>query len=172
MNAATNDYTPPTQEVLPPLKSNIESLLQIDLKHARRLVELLQLERTCLQKRDSQTLAELIEEKDQLLKKLDQSAQIRNEWLGQLGYDTSLKAWENVIEQQQDEVLSLLWSQLQQSILKGRELNEINGRLIGRSQQTLLKLLSILRGNSAAPQLYGSDGNTRNNSESQCFTEA
>jgi len=161
-----------TLQALAPLKNNIESLLQIDLKHAQRLVEVLQLERSCLKKRDPETLAALIEEKNQLLEKLNQSAQIRSQWLNQLGYDTSLKAWEDVIEQQKDEALSLLWGQLQQSISTGQELNEINGRLIGRSQQTLLKLLSILRGNNSAPQLYGSDGNTQNNSESQCFTEA
>ncbi len=109
---------------------------------------------------------------EQLLGKLDQSAKLRSQWLQQLGLKASADDWENLVLKQQDPSLTVRFQALNDSIKNCRELNEVNGRLIGRSQQTLAKLLNIMRGTQATPQLYGSDGSTQNRSESRCFTQA
>ena len=154
------------------LKANIAQLLKLDCQHAEKLAAVLKAERQILQQRDQHQLATLIGEKEQLLAKLDQSAKLRSQWLQQLGFKPNAEAWQTLIEQQQDSALLETWKSLSSAVRDCRELNEVNGRLIGRSQQTLTKLLNIMRGTSASPQLYGSDGNTQNRSESRCFTQA
>lgn len=154
------------------LKKNIEQLITLDLQHSTRLEEILCEERAILQQRDQQALAGLIEEKEQRLGKLDQSAKLRSQWLQQLGLEASADAWQNLVLQQQDPALIERNQALNDSVRHCRELNEVNGRLIGRSQQTLAKLLNIMRGTQATPQLYGSDGSAQNRSESRCFTQA
>lgn len=155
-----------------PLKTNIDQLLSLDLQHSTRLENVLREERLTLQQRDQQQLSALVEEKEQLLGKLDQSAKLRSQWLQQLGLKASADDWENLVLKQQDPSLTVRFQALNDSIKNCRELNEVNGRLIGRSQQTLAKLLNIMRGTQATPQLYGSDGSTQNRSESRCFTQA
>lgn len=162
----------PQEHSQPALKANIMQLLGLDLENSEKLKETLQQERSTLQQHDQQALPALVEQKDKLLAKLDQSAKLRTQWLQQLGCELSSKGWKDLITRQQDSKMLELWQALETSVTECRELNEINGRLIGRSQQSLTKLLNILRGNKAAPQLYGSDGNTKNRSESQCFTQA
>lgn len=155
-----------------PLKTNIDQLLSLDLQHSTRLENVLREERLTLQQRDQQQLSALVEEKEQLLSKLDQSAKLRSQWLQQLGLKASADDWEKLVLKQQDPSLTDRFQALNDSIKNCRELNEVNGRLIGRSQQTLAKLLNIMRGTQATPQLYGSDGSTQNRSESRCFTQA
>ena len=164
--------TPSPQTSNTALSINIEQLLKLDLQHSSRLLELLQQERSTLQQRDSNALAALVEEKDQLIAKLDQSAKLRTQWLQQLGYELNSKSWKALIDQQNSPVIQTLWQKLESTIKECRDNNEINGRLISRSQQTLTKLLNILRGKRASTQLYGRDGNTDNHLQSKCFTQA
>jgi flagella synthesis protein FlgN len=155
-----------------PLKTNIDQLLSLDLQHSTRLESVLREERLTLQQRDQKQLSALVEEKEQLLGKLDQSAKLRSQWLQQLGLKASADDWEKLVLKQQDPSLTDRYQALNDSVKNCRELNEVNGRLIGRSQQTLAKLLNIMRGTQATPQLYGSNGSTQNSSESRCFTQA
>lgn len=155
-----------------PLKTNIDQLLSLDLQHSTRLESVLREERLTLQQRDQKQLSALVEEKEQLLGKLDQSAKLRSQWLQQLGLKASADDWEKLVLKQQDPSLNDRYQALNDSVKNCRELNEVNGRLIGRSQQTLAKLLNIMRGTQATPQLYGSNGSTQNSSESRCFTQA
>lgn len=174
MNNSTNnnELAESSHAANSPLQTNINQLITLDLQHSTRLEEVLREERLTLQKRDQQRLSDLIEEKERLLSKLDQSAKLRVQWLQQLGLLASAEAWETLVRQQQDPALTERYKALNDSVKNCRELNEVNGRLIGRSQQTLAKLLNIMRGTQASPQLYGSDGSTQNRSESRCFTQA
>lgn len=168
MNAPQNVASAPN----PALNANLSQLLKLDLQNSTRLAEVLTQERETLQQRDRSALAGLIEEKEQLLAKLNKSALLRSQWLGQLGLPATPASWQNLIDQQQDGTLSALWVDLDNKVKECRELNEVNGRLIGRSQQTLNKLLNILRGNKGSTQLYGRNGNAQTQNESRCFTEA
>lgn len=141
-----------------------ESLLpivQADLGYTQTLLQLLQEERRLLEQRQHEALPELIGQKDQLLQKLHDNEQRRKNFLQQLGMGDARNAWKEVVEGTGDNNLIRLWQQLQQALSECRVCNEINGRMIGRGQQSLGRIVSLLRGQINTPQLYNNKGATQ-----------
>lgn len=139
----------------------VAAMLQRDLDAARQLQSLLDQERELLQARNHDTLPELITAKNAELALLDAHATERRALLESLGVEASTENWEALLQSSQALAAHLpLWRDLQAAIKQCQGLNEINGKLIGRSQQTIKRLLDLMRGNSSSPQLYTASGNT------------
>src|SRR5690625_6714139 len=120
-----------------------------------KLAELHTFERDYLQTRQHEQLPELIEAKDQLLAQLGARSQQRQQWLVQANLSRDQHGWVEFLHRQAY-TLALIepWQELTERFSECQKMNEINGKIIGRYRQTLIKLLNILHSQESGPQLY------------------
>ena len=124
-----------------------------------RLKQLLLRERELLEARNRDELSAIVEQKSQLVDLLNQNARARQTLLRNLGLTTDAAGWDLFL-QRNTLTLPLRdgWKQIIQDFSECQGLNDINGKMVARSRQTLDHLLSLLRGKVAAPSLYTAMG--------------
>lgn len=151
----------------------LRDMLAQDSSTVAKLKDLLLTEREQLEQRKHQGLQEIITAKDQLLEILSFNAKQREQLLRAVGIETTLAGWEQLLLRDPS-TLSLIpgWQQLTREFVECQKANEINGRMINRSKQTLTHLLNLVRGQVAAPSLYTQKGATTNYSSSHTVAKA
>ncbi len=135
-------------------------LVDQDLTTGLALLHLLEKEQEALQERDNECLRELLEEKTSLLNTLDAGALQRSEILTDLKQPTDKFAWESLIDALGNKDLKERWQSLKETINQCQQLNDVNGKIIARRQQTVQSLLQIIRGEDARQNLYSQSGST------------
>lgn len=144
--------------------TTVEQLLQQDLAACRQLAELLDEELEALNGREQRQLQSLIAQKQDLLNNLEHSANLRQQWtrfLSERLNRPTEECWELLLEQLEAPQLLTQWQELKGLLAQCKQKNETNGKIIHRGQQTLRKLLGILRGQSIeTPNLYNARGAT------------
>lgn len=154
----------------------LQQQLSSDLTTLAQLTELLEKEQHALSQRDLDQLNQILTAKNTCLNALTQSAQHRSELLKQAGYapdDTGLSQWLQSLPQAQQPEHKKRWQAVKSSLAYCQTLNDINGCVLNRLQQTIHQLLSIYRGQSQAPiKLYGSQGDTSAYQDSQILGTA
>lgn len=151
----------------------LSDMLATDSKAINELRELLQQERQLLEKRELQGLQAIIDRKDTLLNQLRFSAKQREQVLLAAGLSTDLAGWEEfLLRDGATRFLIPEWQNITQVFLDCQRANEINGKMIGRSKQTLNHLLNLLRGQVAPPTLYNQKGAAAHYNNSYSVTKA
>lgn len=151
----------------------VEQMIAQDTNAIQQLKALLVRERSLLEKRQHEELPDIITQKDQLLDTLAQSAKQRQQLLQNLGLKTDVQTWQDLLSAHAALVnLRAPWQTLTEEFAECQRLNDINGKMIARSKQTLGNLLNILRGQVAAPQLYNQNGATTNGSSTHTLAKA
>lgn len=151
----------------------LRAMLAQDTATIEQLTQLLTTERDHLQARQFEQLPELLEAKDQLLAQLAAHSQQRQQWLTQANLDRDQHGWLEFLHGRADtRALIEPWQTLTERFAQCQELNEVNGKIIGRSRQTLGQLLNIVRGQVSGPQLYNADGATAPQNDSQSLVKA
>lgn len=146
--------------------THIQQMLDADRQSVAKLSELLAREQGLIQSRDLQSLGELIDEKAALISHLDQHARIRHDVLREAGLPANARGWDDFLAQVPGAIaLRDGWQQLNQDFAACQTQNEINGRLISRSAQTIDHLLGLLRGQTPSPSLYTAKGNRTQQSQ-------
>jgi flagellar biosynthesis protein FlgN len=153
-----------------PDPAQIEQLIQQDNSASIALLTALRCEQEALKSRKHQDLQRLLEEKNHYLLILESNASKRQQILQHNGRETDNNAWEILLAELDARTpgTALLdaWNTLKNHFSECRTLNEINGKMIARGQQTISRLLNILRGQTAAPGLYSASGNTTQSNRS------
>lgn len=130
---------------------------------ANALLQLLQQEQDVLVKTDVEELIRLTEEKAKLAAQMSQLAQRRHQALGAAGFETSeagMQAW--LTSPAAGAADKRCWQSLLATIQAAKELNRINGLLIGQHMARNQSALNALQGNSQGGSLYGPDGQATN----------
>lgn len=147
-----------------PSPQRVLSQLETDISACESLITLLEQEREALSNRDMDALDTIIEGKAAQLKQLETSAQSRTAWARQyLGNDTGgleeiKNAWQNLLEDAAIPQLKERWETLKELQTTCKEKNEANGKILARNQKTFKRLLDIIRGQTATPDLYSAAG--------------
>jgi flagella synthesis protein FlgN len=129
-----------------------------------QLIEVLELEQSCLIKADFEQIQVLLGEKSALLQDLNQRSQERYQWLSAAGFPASESGMSDWLQTNAEHSLQSAWLTMQQSLLKAKELNRINGMLIGKHAARNQQLLSALQGRAETNQFYGPSGQATSNS--------
>lgn len=141
---------------------NIQFLVDMlaqDKAAVEELTNLLLKERELLEQRKLEGMQEIVNRKDYLLSNLSYSAKQREQLLIASGLSTDLVGWEAfLLKEPSTRFLITDWQKLSQAFVECQKANEINGKMINRSKQTLSHLLNLLRGQVAAPSLYNQKG--------------
>lgn len=137
----------------------LRQMIAQDSAATLQLKELLIRERTQLETRKQDELPLIIDQKTQLLDQLNEHTKIRHQLLTSAGLSCDAKGWDSFLQQDvYTRPLREQWRQLVVEFEKCQKMNEINGKMIARSQQTLTHLVSLVRGKIAVPSLYTARG--------------
>lgn len=143
-----------------PSPDYLNQMLAQDNARVDELEELLTRERQVLEQRDAEALVPLIDAKNTAMAALGENALERQGWLEAAGLTPSHENWQEWLERDPEARASQPdWDRLAQRFAHCREMNEINGKIIRRAQQTMEQLLKLLRGQSnEGPSLYNAQG--------------
>ena len=151
----------------------IAEMITQDSTALTQLKQLLERERSQLEQRQSDQLATIIEQKAILLDQLNLNSKRRQEVLEANQMDTNAAGWDCFLAlNNAPESVRSSWQQVTQQFGDCQAMNEINGKMIARSQQTLNQLLNLLRGKVAAPSLYTAQGGKAHTSSSYTVAKA
>lgn len=151
----------------------LREMLAQDSAAIQELKALLTQERELLEQRQLQGMQEVVGQKDQLLSNLSYTARQREQLLRSVGLTTDLAGWKVFLERDAL-TLSLIpaWEALTAEFVECQAANEVNGKMINRSKQTLSHLLNLIRGQVATPSLYTQKGSTTNYSSTHTVAKA
>jgi len=151
----------------------LSDMLATDSKAILELKTLLNQERELLEKRELQGLQAIVDRKDVLLQQLRFSAKQREQILTAAGLTTDLAGWDAfLLRDGSTRFLIPEWQKITQVFIECQKANEINGKMISRSKQTLNHLLNLLRGQVAPPTLYNQKGTSTHYNNSYSVTKA
>jgi flagella synthesis protein FlgN len=114
----------------------------------------------------------LLEEKNRLLSELDRSSQQRASILKASNFPTTKDAWEQLLVDMTDSETQAEWTWRQEELKACHVMNQVNGKLISRSRNTLGHLVNLLKGQVASPELYNQSGVKRSNSQTHTMIKA
>ncbi|WP_083608015.1 flagella synthesis protein FlgN [Teredinibacter haidensis] len=164
-----------TMQISPP---ELIQQLQQDIAACEQLLSLLEQEREALGARDMEKLDTIIEQKAVQLSALEASAQARTLWarehlqLNPADENAMRTAWQEMLDSANIPQLSKAWSRLKELQLACKDANEVNGKILSRNQKTFGRLLDIVRGQTATPNLYSAAGKSTSNHISHKVGEA
>lgn len=139
--------------------SLLRNMITQDAAAIKQLKSLLIREREQLEQRKQDELPVIIEQKAILVDQLNASAKQRQQVLQSLKLPTNAQGWDLFL--QRNTVTLVLrdeWQALVSEFEECQSMNEVNGKMVARSRQTLNHLLNLLRGQVATPSLYTANG--------------
>lgn len=144
--------------------SNPASSLPQEKAALARLVDKLRQEQGLLSEAAAEGMTDMISEKASIVAEMTTLAGNRHRVLATLGFvedETGMQFWMNEHGTDADKDI---WADLFELAQDARELNRINGILIGKKLSTNQSALTILQGKSSAGNFYGPDGQSSNKS--------
>lgn len=136
-----------------PQKTDIASLLEQELGLVSALNQVLERETEALRERDPTTLQRLINDKLDLVQRLEQLGKRRQQWLGNAA---STDRWRQLLAARSEGDGSLLeiWRSIEERAGTCRDLNTINEKVLLRTRQSANRLLGLLRGEPVESGVY------------------
>lgn len=157
---------------LPFTSSDIKKHVDHDLSVCAALLSIMEQEQEALKTRDADKVDSLVEQKIPLLERLENSSKLRQTWANNANTPSTEEGWAALITELGDGDIKQNWATLKEQYRKIRTQNEINGKLLSKHQGTVKRMLDILRGNTATPNLYNASGYSSNGAQSNKFGEA
>lgn len=147
------------------MSMDINSLRQMIAQDKTALEELrdcLFKEREYLENRNLDPMQVLIERKIQLIDQISQQVKFRAQVLAKLNLPQTAAGWSQFLQRHPlTQPLETEWQTVVQIYEECQELNQINGKLVARSQKTFGHILNLIRGQVTAPSLYGANGSSK-----------
>jgi flagellar biosynthesis protein FlgN len=151
----------------------LNEMLAQDSSAVTQLTSLLLGERKLLEQRQHQGMQEIVDQKDQHLDALSFNVKKRAQLLKSVGLAQTPAGWEQLLTSHPaTQALVTEWRALNDAFVACQKENEINGRMINRSKQTLTHLLNLIRGQVVVPSLYTQKGTATNQSNSHTMVKA
>ena len=123
-----------------------------------RLLEKLRQEQVFLSETTAEGMADLIGDKAAVVAEMTILAGNRHTLLGTLGYSEDEDGMQKWMNEQGTDIDKDLWADLFELAQDAKELNRVNGILIGKRLSLNQNALTILQGKSNIGNFYGPDG--------------
>jgi flagella synthesis protein FlgN len=140
---------------------NPAATLNDEIVATQSLVDVLKREQTLLIAADTSALPALNEEKAKLIARIASLTHARYQALAAAGFpdeEAGMKAW--VESPSAFAGANKSWNELLEAARAAKELNRVNGMLIGKHLARNQAALNVLQGNRQANSLYGPNGQT------------
>lgn len=129
-----------------------------DVALVEALLKDLQEEQTALIDADLDKIERMIDARMALLQAVSAAAKTRYDALAAAGFEASEQGMSDWLQQLGDAQVTNAWLAFQQQLIRAKELNRLNGMLIGKHMQRNKERLDALQGKHTAPQIYGRNG--------------
>lgn len=132
----------------------------LSLEHAAltRLVDKLTQEQALLTEATAEGLTDIISEKANIVAEMSTLAGNRHALLGKLGYSEDEAGMQKWMNEHASEADRDIWAGLFELAQDAKELNRVNGLLIGKKLSINQSALTILQGKTGTGNFYGPDG--------------
>lgn len=139
-------------------------MIDADLTLSEELLGLLKNEAQSLSQHNYDTLRNITEKKQPLIEQLERHANLRNQWLKSLYKVADTSNWVRLLKSLETPDIEKRWQLFSTQIEKCRHMNNSNGLLINRGQNTCSQLLRLLKGGEKTSELYTPKGNKQSTS--------
>lgn len=137
----------------------LRQMIAQDTTAVAQLKVLLAQERSLLEQRKQDGLQRIIEQKSELVDVLNGNAKLRQQVLIALKLPPNAAGWDTFLQRNvATQPLRADWTAVVAEFEECQRMNDVNGKMIARSQQTLNHLLGLLRGKVPSPSLYNAQG--------------
>lgn len=139
----------------------VQELLDNETHNLQQLQEILLSERDALTHRDSERLQQQLSHKTLVLEALSNNAQTRQHLLQQAGYKNDPANWRSALAQldrQHSQQFAIIWQQIETKLRQCQLENDINAKIVARTQYSVGQILDALRGRLGQPKLYNQKG--------------
>ncbi len=152
---------------------HLSQILQQELTHAKRLIDILGEEYEALRKPDAERITVISKEKLTCLQALEQHTRARGRFLAEQGLTSSKAATEELVQScPKDSPVHGQWQALQALAEQAQKQNEINGGIVALAQRHTRMALDILSGKNVASETYGPGGASRSDTASHSLAKA
>ncbi len=138
-----------------------------DAQLVSQLLEVLTREQSSLVMVDIDAIEALMVEKSMLLQSISIAAKSRYDALTVKGFTASEAGMVEWLKQHANTAVSESWLNFQKTLSQAKEMNRLNGMLIGKHFNRNQQLLNHLQGNSSKAVGYGKDGQAKSQSPSR-----
>lgn len=149
----------------------LQKLLQRELGHVARFVDILEQEHAALSQRDLVALERVIAEKRALVAELQLAGREREKLTAGNGARPQNQDVEDEVPPA-PMLIPALWEQLQALARKARQLSEVNASIIELSRRHVERALAILQGREAEVQIYDPTARTNRSPRSHSLAKA
>ncbi|HYD61022.1 MAG TPA: flagellar protein FlgN [Noviherbaspirillum sp.] len=140
------------------LGNSLAQSLGEELRAAAALLEVLKQEQSHLINADVDELAKLTEEKTKIVVRMGELAQNRHHALAGAGFDASETGMQKWVDGGSNPAAGKSWKELLELAREAKELNRVNGLLIGQHMGRNQAALNILHGTPQGGAMYGPNG--------------
>jgi len=147
--------------VTPVSPEALAEVLQAELSRARRMLEVLRLEREALEGRDFSAVEKAAGEKVRIIAALEDLAERQTRLLHAAGITTTGPDVRDALERAGLPHVLPIWDELYDLLARCRQQNLVNGGVIEMSRRFAREVLAALHGTSPGSLLYGRCGETR-----------
>lgn len=140
---------------------SLEQLLQQEQEAATRLFAVLKAEHEAIARRDTDTLQQVVADKQALLTQLEDSHSQRLQLMQAAGLNSDRDGFDTLLGRctASGHDLHSSWSELKGSLTSCQRQNQLNGAVLESSRRSTHRALSILLGGQAdSPELYNQTG--------------
>ncbi len=137
---------------------NPASNLPLERAALSRLVEKLNQEQALLAEATAEGLTDIISEKATIVSDMATLAGNRHSLLGSLGYSEDEAGMQQWMNEHGSDADKDVWAGLFELAQDAKELNRVNGLLIGKKLSINQSALTILQGKTGTGNFYGPDG--------------
>ncbi len=138
--------------------TSIGSALGEEIARLREFISLLRDEQELLKRNGGEELLTLIDTKNALANTLGELAQTREKWLRTAGLPPGRPGMDAWLDKNASEIDRQAWSWLCELAAEARDLNALNGKLIGLHMQHNQQALAALMAAADKATTYGPDG--------------
>lgn len=124
----------------------------------QRLIEKLRQEQALLTEASAEGMTDVISDKANIVAEMTTLAGNRHRQLAELGYSDDESGMQKWMNEQGSDADKDIWAALFELAQDAKELNRVNGLLIGKKLSVNQNALSVLQGKSSTGSFYGPDG--------------
>ena len=139
----------------------LKKLIKQDIVDLTALNSILEQEKVTLTTSNTQKISKLAEHKSQTVAQLESRAKAKAKLMSNSGMGIRPGQVEEKLSELKDDVLMSLWQESRNKLNDCQQQNVVNGSIISQSRQRVTKLMSIIRGQHKAPNLYGQQGKSQ-----------
>lgn len=148
-------------KVNPKTAQQLLQAIQQDLSLAQHLKKLLQEERTYLEKRQFSAHQQLIKSKTDYLVQLEKADGERRRFMEEMGFSHDKIGFDQFVAKVPatwKAKFSSSWENLTDTMNTCARLNKVNGKILAHSQNSMERLMSVIKGTSNNVSVYQSNG--------------